>query len=286
VLARGNKLLFFVTERHNQPDMRRLFGIVSIIMVGAAFGADVRDLGVPAGWSASDYDKRGYDLLNKHDYENARRYFDAAIRTDPYMWTAYYNRAITLCQQMKWAAALRDVNSTIRLKPSFFDACFLRVGLNEKLGNYKASLADLNTLAILGSTVRNEFTQAHALNERAWLRAACPEPSIRNGQLAVADAKKACELTKWKDSQYIDTLAAAYAEAGDFDSAVRYQEQAISTAGNLRAETFKVATQLFSKKDAIELANKAAKGVEPMRQRFRQRLESYKQHHPYRETFQ
>ena len=267
--------------------MRALRGIVAITLsAGVLFAADVRDLGVPTGWRASDYDRHGYDLLNKHDYENARRYFDAAIRTDPYRWTAYYNRAVTFCQQKKWVAALQDVNSTIRLKPSFFDACFLRVGLNEKMGNYKASLADLNTLAILGSTVRNEFTQAHALNERAWLRASCPESSIRNGQLAVADAKKACELTKRKDSQYIDTLAAAYAEAGDFDSAVHYQEQAISTAGNLHAETFKVASQLFSKKDATELANKAAKGVEPIRQRFRQRLESYKQHHAYRETFQ
>jgi tetratricopeptide (TPR) repeat protein len=267
--------------------MRASLGIVTItVLASLIFAADVRDLGVPAGWSASDYDRHGYDLLNKHDYENALRYFDAAIRTDPYMWTAYYNRAITLCQQKKWTAALQDVNSTIRLKPSFFDACFLRVGLNEKLGNYKASIADLNTLVILGSTVRNEFRQAHALNDRAWLRATCSEPSIRNGQLAIADAKKACKLTKWKESQYIDTLAAAYAEAGDFDSAVRYQEQAISTAGNLPAETFNVAAQLFSKKDSMELANKAAKGVEPMRQRFRRRLESYKHHHPYRETFQ
>ena len=265
--------------------MRTFFGSLAVTLaVRVAFAADVSDLGVPKGWRASDYDRHGYDLLNKHDYENARRYFDAAIRTDPYMWMAYYNRAVTLCQQKKWALALQDVNSTIRLKPSFFEACFLRVGVNKKLGNYKACLADLNTLAILGSTVRNEFTQAHALNERAWLRATCPETSIRNGQLAISDAKKACELTKWKDSLYIDTLAAAYAEAGDFDSAVRYQERAISTAGNMPDETFKLATQLFSKKDATELANKAAKGVEPLRQSFRPRLELYKKHRPYRQT--
>ena len=52
--------------------MRHLLGILSIIIAGAVFCADIRDLGVPAGWSAGDYDKRGYDLLNKHDYENAR----------------------------------------------------------------------------------------------------------------------------------------------------------------------------------------------------------------------
>src|SRR5438132_7983795 len=103
--------------------MRTFVGIVTIaLVVRGLFGADVRDLGVPVGWRASDYDRHGYDLLNKYDYENARRYFDAAIRTDPYTWTAYYNRAVTFCMQKKWTVALQDLNSTIRLKPSFFEA--------------------------------------------------------------------------------------------------------------------------------------------------------------------
>jgi hypothetical protein len=60
--------------------MRILFGIVTITLSASVIlAADVRDLGVPAGWRASDYDRHGYDLLNKHDYENARRYFDAAV---------------------------------------------------------------------------------------------------------------------------------------------------------------------------------------------------------------
>jgi len=96
VLYFANKL-FFSSPTGTIWAVRTSFGILAITFaVCVTFAAN---LGVPADWSASDYDRHGYDLLNKHDYENARRYFDAAIRTDPYMWTAYYNRAVTFWQQ-------------------------------------------------------------------------------------------------------------------------------------------------------------------------------------------
>ena len=59
---------------------------------------------------------------------------------------------------------------------------------------------------------------------------------MRDGKTAVEFATKACELTGWKQPAYLDTLAAAHAEAGDFDSAVRRQTETISLLSDANAK--------------------------------------------------
>jgi hypothetical protein len=53
------------------------------------------------------------------------------------------------------------------------------------------------------------------------------QPKARDGKKAVAEAKLACELSSCKSAPCLETLAAAAAETGDFDAAVRYQWMAI-----------------------------------------------------------
>jgi hypothetical protein len=65
-----------------------------------------------------------------------------------------------------------------------------------------------------------------SLNALAWFLATCPNDGIRNGAEAVRHAAKACELSYWQQWKYIDTLAAAWAENGDFKRAVEFEQQA------------------------------------------------------------
>jgi TPR repeat protein/serine/threonine protein kinase len=62
----------------------------------------------------------------------------------------------------------------------------------------------------------------------AWIFATSNDPSIRDGSTAVSFAEKAIETTNRKDPAMLDTLAAAYAEAGQFTNAVSVQTEAIS----------------------------------------------------------
>ncbi len=65
------------------------------------------------------------------------------------------------------------------------------------------------------------------MNNLAWMLATCPDRAYRNGARAVELATRACEVTDHGVPPMLDSLAAAYAEAGQFDRAVRTLEKAL-----------------------------------------------------------
>src|SRR5688500_6612801 len=61
----------------------------------------------------------------------------------------------------------------------------------------------------------------------SWLLAATPSDDAPDFDRAIEVGQRACELTDYKDGKVLDTLAAVYALAGDFASAVKWSEAAI-----------------------------------------------------------
>lgn len=165
------------------------------------------------------------EALRKGDIVTAKRNVDEALQADPKSWPALYMRAQILATQGKYELAIRDCNEALRLYPGFIEVALLRARINVHLEKYAEALKEFNSLI---SMHPKRVTLARALSDRAWFQATCQNPSFRNGQQAVKDAKAACSIMVWKDEDMIDTLAAAYAETGDFDSAVRCAAQALA----------------------------------------------------------
>jgi tetratricopeptide (TPR) repeat protein len=165
------------------------------------------------------------DQLKNGNLAGAKRNVDAALQVDPTMWPALYVRAQILASQGKSDLAIQDCNEALRQYRGCVEAALLRAKINSHLGKYAEASKEFNYLISLHP---RSVTLARALSDRAWFLATCPEASFRNGQQAVKDAKAACSIMVWKDEHMIDTLAAAYAETGDFGSAMRYAQQALA----------------------------------------------------------
>jgi tetratricopeptide (TPR) repeat protein len=175
---------------------------------------------VPSGGSHSGTD-HGLDFVYRVERVQGDRLwlysvadFTEAIRLDPDSPVPYTDRAYGWNARREYARAIEDFTRAIELDPRL----------------------------------------AYAHNGRAWIQATCPDASFRDAQRALASATRACELTDWKDANQIDTLAAAHAEAGDFDKAVTCEEKAL---------------KMFTE--------------EPIRKRGRARLDRYRERKPYRE---
>jgi len=192
------------------------------------------------------------DKLQNGDVAGAKRNVDAALHNDPTFWPALYVRAQIFSHEGKYDLALKDCNEALRQDRGVVEAALLRANINARLGKYAEALKEFDYLVSLHP--RN-VTLARALSDRAWFRATCPNASFRNGQQAVKDAKAACSIMIWKDEHMIDTLAVAYAETGDFSSAVQYAAQALAVKGILPDSTklFQQHLALFQQHKPIRL---------------------------------
>jgi tetratricopeptide (TPR) repeat protein len=125
-------------------------------------------------------------------------------------------------QQDNLAKALADWNQLVALK-SHEQTTFICLRGEYYYRNHQnpSALSDFNRAMEL------QPEDYEAQTSLAWFLATCPDPAFRDGTNAVAIAQKACARDHYEYGWSLATLAAAFAETGDFIQAVKYQKQAL-----------------------------------------------------------
>ena len=168
------------------------------------------------------YFNRGVEWSGQSKYDNAIADYTAAIKIDPKYREAYNNRGNAYRRKGDHALAIADYTEAIKLNPKRGLYYRNRGTVLQDRREYVRALADFD------EAIKLDANDASANDSAAWILATAPDSKLRNGKRAVELATKACELTKWKNASYVDTLAAAHAEDGNYQEAVRRQEEALA----------------------------------------------------------
>jgi tetratricopeptide (TPR) repeat protein len=170
-----------------------------------------------------------------------------ALRLNPEYALAHNNLGNVLLGRGKSGDALQHFREALRLDPMNAEAHYNVGSMLRARGDFAAALV----LFRQALQLRPDWLPAVA--SLAWLLATAPDAALRDADQAIQFAERAADLTGRQDASAMDVLAAAYAEAGQFDRAI-------------------AAAQL-----ALTLNPDAALAAA-----IRRRLELYRQHQPYR----
>jgi tetratricopeptide (TPR) repeat protein len=163
-------------------------------------------------------------LLSKGDIDGAIARYLQCLEALPNQPDAQYNLAGALLRKGQIDEAITHYEKALELLPENPDA---HVNLGSAL-RAKGRLRD--AIAEYRSALRVAPENTAAKSNLAWLLATSPDPSLRNGPEAVLLAEQASQRSGGTKPVILRILAAAYAEAGQFDDAKDTANKALEAA--------------------------------------------------------
>jgi tetratricopeptide (TPR) repeat protein len=190
--------------------------------------ADVHfDLGVVAG-------RQGFAQKAVDEYREA-------LRIDPGLAEARNNLGLIFFQQGRTEDAIAEYREALRINPGYAGAhCNLATALDREGKDGEA-------IAHLERALELDRADPAIQNDLAWLLATAPQASIRDGARALELATAANQTTGGNNPTLLGTLAAAYAETGNFSNAAATARKALQLAGSdpAAADAFRREIKLY-----------------------------------------
>ncbi len=150
-----------------------------------------------------------------------------ALRPDDFFSLLFRSR--THRQLKQYDEALFDANTVIDKFPDIVDGWTLRGLCYASLKQFDRAIQDFDKAIEVEKSIGG-YGLEHPLQALAWVLSTAPDEQVRDGKRAVGLALKACDLTQNQIAEMVDTLAAAYAETGNFELAVSSSEKALELA--------------------------------------------------------
>jgi protein O-mannosyl-transferase len=162
----------------------------------------------------------GNALARKQLWDEAIDHLQEAVGLRPDYADAYFNLGSVLFQQGRIDQAIAQWQKALAIRPHDAEAHRNVASALRKQGNVKEAIAEYEqALNIVPE-------DSVALNNLAWILATSSDASMRDGARAVTLAVKAVQASGGRDPNFVRTLAAARAEAGQFAEAVATAEAA------------------------------------------------------------
>jgi Flp pilus assembly protein TadD len=166
----------------------------------------------------------GNALFQKGRVDEAIAHYQEAITAQPEHFLARYTLGHALLEKGDLGGAIEVCRSALLLRPSDVDCqTTLAIALEEKGNPVEAIQHYQKALELAPRAIPT-------LTNLAWLLATSPDASLRNGPKAIELAKQADRLVGGTNTLVLRTLAAAYAENGEFANAIRTARSAMQLA--------------------------------------------------------
>jgi len=168
--------------------------------------------------------QRGVILANAKKYTGAISDFELVRKLEPKDQNVALQLAAVYTLDGKQSEAAQVYNSILKDEPKNWFALRGRADANLNQGKQREAIADYEL------ALAEKPTDTGILNNLAWVLATSPDDALRDGKRSIELATQAAEETKFQQAHILSTLAASYAETGDFDKAIEWSKKAIEVS--------------------------------------------------------